>query len=168
MGADQGEIELGSYLDATDAQIIALTRLRRAQLASRRWSEKYGHTIRANPANALHWKLLAAGRRMIRGPNPPHSRYIPVETVEAIFRAQAGACYLCQRVFTDDDWFTQDHVTPRERGGRDEGNILLAHLLCNEVKDKRLPTATELAYLARINGLIAEPQGAETPAQGQG
>ncbi len=164
MGADHGDDELGSYLDVTNAQIISLTRLRRAQMAAQRLRERYGDTIRADPTSALTYKLLAMGRRYARPPNPPHTRYITVETHDAILALQGGRFYLCDRGFTDEDWATQDHVVPREKGGQNDGNVLLAHLLCNEIKADRWPTEAEIAYRERVHGRLASTSSRESPA----
>lgn len=71
---------------------------------------------------------------------------------------QGNRCYLCHELFeprTVSRCATVDHVTPVSMGGANQGNRLMAHRCCNEVKADRMPTAEELAYLEEINGRMA-------------
>lgn len=89
--------------------------------------------------------------RLRKHPEKDHARLSPL-IFRTLWLLQAGACYLCTRPFVDDDWATVDHVTPKAKGGPDAGNILLAHLACNNQKSDRDPTPDELLYLANANG----------------
>lgn len=60
------------------------------------------------------------------------------------FKAQDRRCYLCG--FKMKRGLTRDHVWPRALGGRDAGNIILAHANCNWIKSNRAPTPCELLY----------------------
>lgn len=92
-------------------------------------------------------------------PEGPHTNYLSQAAFEKIRRFQGNACYLCRREFTPDDDATQDHVVPRSKGGKNAGNILLAHAWCNTKKADRDPTADELAYLAEIRmKFVADPR----------
>lgn len=73
---------------------------------------------------------------------------------ERLFRAQQGLCGLCgYRIDLREG--TIDHVVPRALGGRNVGNVLLAHLVCNNQKAARLPTFEELRTLAKVNERLA-------------
>ena len=63
-------------------------------------------------------------------------------------RDQNGLCYLCCKEFEDTGGLipSRDHVVPKKLGGVDSLNILIAHLICNNLKDIREPTACELLY----------------------
>ena len=145
---------IAGYSDTSGSTIIAFTRLRRAQLSRRRFLEKYGETIVETPSTLLKQKLRARGVCHHK-PWQPHTRWGTVD--DQLFSLQEGRCYICSEEFTEADWATRDHVFPRSMGGEDASNILLAHRICNQVKADRLPTAEQLAYLARINSALAEP-----------
>lgn len=77
-------------------------------------------------------------------------------------RLQGCVCYICNRPFAGphkvnegtiheknnyDNCPTRDHVLPQSLGGRDNNNILIAHMKCNQEKASRMPTACELLLL---------------------
>lgn len=68
-----------------------------------------------------------------------------------LYHAQDGNCGLCGNPIGDPCEGTIDHVVPRALGGRNVGNRLLAHGLCNNQKADRPPTMHELEALARVN-----------------
>jgi 5-methylcytosine-specific restriction endonuclease McrA len=74
---------------------------------------------------------------------------------ERLYAAQCGNCGLCGEPLFDPCAGTIDHVMPRALGGRNAGNLLLAHQLCNSVKADRPPTRGEMATLAAVNDRIA-------------
>lgn len=82
-------------------------------------------------------------------PVNPRVKLKPIE--QRIYAAQKGRCYICRRPIKQPN---RDHVTPRSRGGIDERNILLTHFECNAAKKDNLPTARQLAYLAKINRIV--------------
>lgn len=84
--------------------------------------------------------------RAKRGRNPWRDR---------LFAAQDGLCGLCGGSLPDAYAGTIEHVMPRALGGRNAGNILLAHAECNNIKGCRPPTRDELATLARANDRLA-------------
>lgn len=47
-----------------------------------------------------------------------------------------------------------DHVWPRRFRFRDHGNMLIAHLACNNGKAARLPTGCELLMLVAVNAQL--------------
>jgi 5-methylcytosine-specific restriction endonuclease McrA len=103
--------------------------------------------------------------RHVMRPEGPHEHYVSQTVFEKLRRFQENRCYLCPREFTPDDDATQDHVVPRAKGGKNAGNILLAHARCNTRKGDRLPTASELAYLQSIKErFAAEPQMPPDPS----
>jgi 5-methylcytosine-specific restriction endonuclease McrA len=61
-----------------------------------------------------------------------------------LHQRQSRRCYLCG--FKMQRGLTRDHVWPKAAGGRDAGNILLAHARCNGSKGDRLPYPCELIY----------------------
>lgn len=97
----------------------------------RRWPAQYP---RANAPN----------RRQTRHPRDMGRFWL-------IMDAQRGRCFLCGHEFTAADWATDEHVKPRGKGGRDSGNVLLAHLGCNNFKGDRDPHPCELLFLEVVN-----------------
>lgn len=75
---------------------------------------------------------------------------------ERLYRAQDGMCGLCGGEIYDPREGTLDHVIPRALGGRNAGNLLLAHGRCNNAKADRPPTSRELATLAEVNERLSE------------
>jgi 5-methylcytosine-specific restriction endonuclease McrA len=99
-----------------------------------------------------------------RASTRPHQNYITRAMFEMLRRLQGDACYICSEPFTTEDGPTQDHVIPRAKGGGHAGNVLLAHLACNNAKGDRDPTPAELGALARIKRAYMEERlEAETP-----
>lgn len=104
-------------------------------------------------------KRLAAipvARRKARGP----SAQVPL--LHRIVAAQDRICPLC------DDWLefdpdfdighplrpSIDHVMPRSKGGGHLGNRLAMHRECNCAKGDRLPTGSEMIWLASVNARL--------------
>lgn len=71
-----------------------------------------------------------------------------------LYAAQDGNCYLCGYHMGAVRQATEDHVTPRARGGRNASNLLLAHSACNNHKGAREPYPCELIYLRTINLIV--------------
>lgn len=61
-----------------------------------------------------------------------------------LFARQAKRCFLCG--FKMQRGLTREHVWPKAAGGREAGNIVLAHRRCNEAKKARMPHPCELLY----------------------
>jgi 5-methylcytosine-specific restriction endonuclease McrA len=79
--------------------------------------------------------------------------------VAALYKIQAGRCYLGGCAFGPDLLPTVDHVKPKAHGGRTAHNILLACGPCNREKADRMPTPAEVAYLRAVNAaLLAQAQ----------
>lgn len=77
-----------------------------------------------------------------------------------LYEAQNGLCGICGFGMGPCQAQTIDHVVPRARGGKNAGNVLLAHSDCNSRKGDRAPTTAERATLAKVNarlGLSAPP-----------
>lgn len=66
------------------------------------------------------------------------------ELIGDALRNAAMRCFLCG--FKMQRGLTREHVWPKAAGGREAGNILLAHRLCNEAKEDRMPHPCELLY----------------------
>lgn len=64
-------------------------------------------------------------------------------------RIQAGTCPVCMHPILGLGTF--DHVVPLSRGGKDAGNLILMHGVCNQEKADRMPTGCELIWLAMVN-----------------
>lgn len=77
-------------------------------------------------------------------------RYSPVPPVNlaldnpTLFHLQGKRCFLCGHKMKRG--LTREHVWPKVSGGREAGNVLLAHLFCNAKKADRMPSACELLY----------------------
>lgn len=74
---------------------------------------------------------------------------------EKLFAAQCGNCGLCGYAIGDAFRGTIDHVVPRRLGGKNAGNMLLAHERCNNEKADRPPTQSEIDLLAAVNAILA-------------
>jgi len=72
----------------------------------------------------------------------------------ALRRAQFGRCAICGGNMKRGKVHSIDHVVPQSRGGRDVGNLVLAHRPCNEAKANREPTGCELIWLAAVNARL--------------
>lgn len=83
------------------------------------------------------------------------ARYLSNAMFDRLRELQSNCCYLCDDPFTAEDGPTCDHVTPQAHGGKNAGNILLAHAFCNNAKDSRMPTPLELARLSSIKEEMA-------------
>lgn len=154
------------YLDSSDAALIALTRQRRAERAARKPTLYF--RIQASNVNDRRKKITAAEAH----PNPQHTFWQSRKRVRPLagigcpgsehprspfwgmFKAQDGCCYLCGWAFREDHWVTEDHVTPRSRGGANRHNVALAHSGCNTWKGNREPYPCELISLAAINARL--------------
>src|SRR5687768_16470364 len=69
-----------------------------------------------------------------------------------LLRAQDGWCPICGLRLRAGGRLNMDHVIPRGRGGPDKlGNVLLAHVACNDAKGGRMPTGCELIALLAAN-----------------
>lgn len=82
-----------------------------------------------------------------------------------LLKAQAGLCFLCGDHLTadaiepDDPMRASfDHVVPRCRGGRNTGNRLAAHQVCNGRKADRLPYACERLFLSVVTIIVDTPR----------
>lgn len=146
------------YLDSSDAELISLTRQRRRERNTARIAA-LPPTMRFSAfARTYEYKVrIVAPKRpkrtaQYRKPLDALHGFLPPKIFLTLWRLQSGKCYLCGRKFTETNWATCDHVTPRSRGGEDGGNLLLAHGPCNNRKADRDPTEGELAYLLRVNG----------------
>jgi 5-methylcytosine-specific restriction endonuclease McrA len=74
-----------------------------------------------------------------------------------LYQAQDGLCGLCRGPLDELSPATIDHVVPRVLGGRNAGNVLLAHSACNTIKGGRPPTEKELTTLATVNERLKPP-----------
>ena len=63
---------------------------------------------------------------------------------QTLHQRQNRRCFLCGGKMQGRP--TREHVFPRSAGGREAGNILLAHRLCNQAKGIRNPRPCELIY----------------------
>jgi 5-methylcytosine-specific restriction endonuclease McrA len=70
-----------------------------------------------------------------------------------IWLAQGKRCYLCNREIALAS-ATDEHVTPRSKGGRTRSNILVADGPCNVRKANRAPYPCEILYLAYVNLVV--------------
>jgi len=53
---------------------------------------------------------------------------------EIIYNRQRGLCHLCKLPMSPED-ATYDHLIPKSQGGtREEGNVMLAHSICNNIR----------------------------------
>ncbi len=68
---------------------------------------------------------------------------------------QGGRCYLCGGMMRERSSPTRDHVLPRAHGGKDGGNVLAAHSVCNNKKADRMPFPCEVLYLEAVNERLA-------------
>lgn len=73
--------------------------------------------------------------------------------------AQCGLCPVCnQEIDLETQAVSYDHVFPLNPRGSGlnlhQGNLLLAHVLCNRNKGNRLPTASEIAVLQMVNDIL--------------
>lgn len=75
---------------------------------------------------------------------------------------QRHRCFICGKVFAGQSGnrapfarrmlgATEDHVIPRDMGGRTPWNALQAHNRCNSLKGNRPPHPCELIFLAAVN-----------------
>lgn len=157
-----------SYLDSSDALLIALTRQKRAALVARR-------SVMDRARQTLYFRTKERLSKAQAHPDPRDQfwqnrrRKRPPAGVSSVqsetflspwapwwrlWRAQDGHCYLCGIPFSDDHWATEDHVVPRSRKGKDRGNICLAHQGCNTWKGNRKPYPCELIALDAVNAKL--------------
>lgn len=161
------------YCDYTDAWVFELTRQRRRELAERRAREAEQPCVRYSveadlPAKEIapipepqpppNWKVRLVPAKPLHRPKRFTPRFgVTVEEYDTLMRCQDGRCYICDRVFRDENWTTFDHVVPRCEGGGDGDNILLAHNPCNSMKADRLPYPCERVYLEAIKLRMNKP-----------
>lgn len=164
-----------TFCDMTNADVFALTRERRVRDAARAQEraqllERYGETVYVRPAaprapnmpmgppggtGAVRRRFLAQ-REAFRLAQRVAKLHISRIRRKALLKAQEGACYLCRGDFTERNGPSFDHVLPRALGGQTPGNVLLAHIRCNQAKSDRNPTRAELAYLQTVNLRLAD------------
>ena len=65
--------------------------------------------------------------------------------------AQSGKCALCGGRMINKQTITIDHVLPKTLGGKNVGNRLAVHRVCNTHKGGRMPKACELLLLEAVN-----------------
>lgn len=83
-----------------------------------------------------------------------------IELME-IFLAQRGLCFYCLRPMSLSRnngavSYTKDHFIPKIKGGKTNGNIVLAHKVCNNRKGRRYPTVDERVRFSELYRRIAE------------
>lgn len=153
-----------SYLDSSDAALIALTRQRRAEASGRKATIYYRvhepmnadrrrkrvPSAQAYPNPQHHFWQSRSRVRPLAGESSPGTEH-PRAPWWRMFKAQDGCCYLCGWRFREDHWATEDHVLPRSRGGANRANVALAHQGCNTWKGNRKPYPCEVLALASIN-----------------
>lgn len=163
------------YEDTSYADIFALTRqCRRERLfptvrasASDTFEfdgSKAFKDLRALPKAILN-SIRRKAKKVARQNRPRYmvpdrertARYLSNAMFDRLRELQANRCYLCVEPFTAEDGPTCDHVVPQAHGGRNAGNILLAHAHCNNVKADRLPSSREIMYLRAIKQAIIGP-----------
>lgn len=80
-----------------------------------------------------------------------------IEILE-IFLAQNGKCFYCGLAMAitknSPASFTKDHVKPRCKGNKLNGNTVLCHSLCNGLKGQREPTTEEKARFKALYSKI--------------
>ena len=74
-----------------------------------------------------------------------------------LYVAQAGCCGICFRPLKNSGPVNIDHVQPSAKGGKNIGNIVLAHVRCNTAKGSRKPTDAEKAFLEATNAAMPKP-----------
>lgn len=68
-----------------------------------------------------------------------------------LLHAQNRLCGICGTNLHSGGPLNTDHVWPKAEGGFDgPGNIVLAHMACNDRKGKRLPTGCEIIALVAV------------------
>lgn len=76
-------------------------------------------------------------------------------TIPLLRKAQNNKCCICfQRFGNTHDDINVDHVTPVSAGGSNAGNLLLAHIKCNEEKGDQPPSAETLEMLLIVNWIF--------------
>lgn len=82
-----------------------------------------------------------------------------------LFQAQEGRCHICGQKLPErfgSPLLTIDHVWPASKSEAHDkfrGNVLLAHLRCNQAKGDRLPTRGEVTALHMANRRMGLPVG---------
>ena len=77
-----------------------------------------------------------------------------------LFMAQQGKCFYCDLPIDtitypqSNEGYTRDHFNARCKGNSITGNKVLAHRLCNEKKDARSPTQSEIDKFNDIQKII--------------
>lgn len=120
---------------------------------------------------------LAAWEARGKPPSPtmPRRRLRPRASIERheqrlidrIAEHQLYRCLLCGGPLDfasgfephDDRRPSFDHVLPKSLGGKNDGNLLIAHRKCNSDKSNRRPTGCELVWLAAVNARLSLLQG---------
>lgn len=98
---------------------------------------------------------------MTRGTfSPERAAFLQGVVKRVLWQAQGGKCHLCGQAIPQ-KWrspkLTFDHLWPVSRiagANSFEGNIMLAHEKCNQVKDNRRPRPCELLFLSAVNRRI--------------
>lgn len=60
-----------------------------------------------------------------------------------LYEAQKGLCVYCQQPmvleydYNGPDAATYEHIVPRSKGGKQEGNLIMAHGICNRRRADR-------------------------------
>lgn len=143
------------FLDTTDAEMIALTRERRAERLARAPTLYFGGSrsiikFPERPDPAIQKSMRRKAKKVTR--QAARARHLEsADKYQRIFELQHCRCYLCRGPFEGIAQATDDHVTPQALGGRRVGNILHACFGCNNGKADRAPFPCELLYLESIN-----------------
>jgi 5-methylcytosine-specific restriction endonuclease McrA len=78
-----------------------------------------------------------------------------------LIEVQAGLCALCGEPISEADRGkdalrpTIEHVIPRDLGGDNYRNLLIAHSQCNAMKSNDLPTGCEVIWLLAVNAWLS-------------
>lgn len=80
-----------------------------------------------------------------------------------IFIAQHGRCFYCTKPMAigrnNLASYTEDHFYPKSKGNTKNGNVVLAHALCNLQKSDRDPTPEEVVKFLELYKKIKTRRG---------
>lgn len=140
-----GDTPLTTFHGGTKS--AALRAIKEAQ-QRRRDAERYADWVRRGkpPSPSLSPRRDRLRPRAQRGSD---------QLRERLFEAQRGLCGICGALIYAASEGTIDHVLPRALGGKNAGNVVLAHARCNNAKAARPPTRRELETLALVNERLA-------------